>query len=134
MAVQWTQALAVGHDTIDAQHQELFRRLNALLAAMMKGDRAEVPRLFDFLGSYVREHFGMEEALMREAGYPGRVVHCAAHERFVRDYLQLKETYEKSGGGAVLTIRLQTWIVEWLKGHIGGTDLALAQFLARRAA
>ena len=127
--IRWTQALAVGHATIDAQHQELFRRLEALLTAMMRGDKAEVGRLFDFLGSYVVEHFGAEERLMVERGYPEYASHKAAHERFVRDYAGLRQGYLTAGGGAALTIRVQNWCGDWLKAHIAGTDQALAAFL-----
>jgi len=134
MAIKWTQSLAVGHTTIDTQHQELFRRLDSLLAAMMKGDKAEVGRLFDFLGTYVVEHFGTEEKLMKETGYPDFPMHKAAHERFVKDYLEMRKTYEASGGGASLTIKLQGWVGDWLKAHIAGTDQALATYLAKRAA
>jgi len=92
--IKWTPALAVGHAVIDAQHQELFRRLEALLTAMMKGDKGEVGRLFDFLGAYVVEHFGAEEKLMKERAYPDYAVHKSAHERFVADYLALKKSLE----------------------------------------
>ncbi len=133
MAIKWTQALAVGHPTIDGQHQELFRRLDKLLEAMMKGDRDEIGRLFDFLASYVVEHFGTEEKLMRDAGYAGYEMHKLAHERFVKDYLAFRKSYEDAGGGAALTIKLQNWVGDWLKAHIAGTDQVLAKALVKRA-
>jgi hemerythrin len=129
MTIQWTQALAVGHDAIDGQHQELFRRLDVLLAAMRAGDRTEIGRLFDFLGAYVVEHFGAEERFMRESGYPGMTVHKAAHDRFVRDYQELRKLYEASGANAAVTIKTQSWVVDWLQSHIGRTDVALARHL-----
>lgn len=131
--IKWTPALAVGHATIDGQHQELFRRLEALLAAMMKGDKSEIVRLFDFLGSYVVEHFGAEEKLMQQHAYPDYPTHKAAHERFVADYLALKKSLEGGAGGAALSIKVQNWCGDWLKAHIAGTDQALATFLARKA-
>lgn len=133
--IKWTPALAVGHAVIDGQHQELFRRLEALLAAMMKGERPEIARLFDFLGAYVVEHFGAEERLMREHGYPDYAIHKAAHDRFVADYTALKQTLDAAGGagGSALTIKVQNWCGDWLKAHIAGTDQALAAFLGQRA-
>jgi hemerythrin len=132
--IKWTPALAVGHAVIDGQHQELFRRLEALLTAMMKGDKAEIVRLFDFLGSYVVEHFGAEERLMKEHNYPDYPTHKAAHERFVADYTALKKSLDGAGGagGAALTIKVQNWCGDWLKAHIAGTDQALASFLAKK--
>jgi hemerythrin len=136
MAIKWTPSLAVGHTKIDEQHQELFRRLAALLEAMMKSDKSEVGRLFDFLASYVVEHFGTEEKLMQDHAFPGYQAHKAAHEKFVADYLALKKSLDATGGagGAALTIKVQNWCADWLKQHIAGTDQALATFLASRAA
>jgi hemerythrin len=130
--IKWTQALAVGHATIDSQHQELFRRLESLLTAMMQGDKAEVGRLFDFLGSYVVDHFGAEEKLMIEHAYPEYASHKAAHQRFVKDYTELRQGYLAGGGGAALTFKVQNWCGDWLKAHIAGTDQALAAFLKSR--
>jgi hemerythrin-like metal-binding protein len=128
--VLWTAALAVGHDKIDSDHQELFRRLARLLAAMRQGDRSEIGRLFDFLGSYVVEHFGMEQKLMEAANYPAYPMHKAAHERFVRDYLELKKTFEATGGGAALTLKVRDWTSQWLTAHIAQTDKQLAAYLS----
>jgi hemerythrin len=134
MTIQWTPALSVGHDEIDRQHQELFRRLSALLEAMLRGDRAEIGRLFEFLGTYVVEHFGAEERLMRGSDFPGYVVHKAAHERFVRDYQELRKMLDAHGATSAVAIRTKTWIVDWLTAHIGATDQALARHLRARVA
>ncbi len=131
--IKWTQALAVGHATIDAQHQELFRRLEALLTAMMRGDKAEVGRLFDFLGGYVVEHFGAEEQEMRTHAYPEYASHKAAHDRFVKDYTELRQSWQAASGSAATTIKVQNWCGDWLKAHIAGTDQALASFLKGKA-
>jgi methyl-accepting chemotaxis protein len=131
--VLWTTALAVGHDKIDSDHQELFRRLARLLAAMRQGDRSEIGRLFDFLGSYVVEHFGMEQKLMEAASYPAYPMHKAAHERFVRDYLELKKSFEATGGGAALTLKVRDWTSQWLTAHIAQTDKQLADYLAKHS-
>lgn len=133
--IKWTPALAVGHATIDTQHQELFRRLEQLLTAMMKGDKGEIGRLFEFLGAYVVEHFGVEERLMVEHAYPEYAAHKAAHERFVADYTALRAAMVAAGGGsAALTIKVQNWCGDWLKAHIAGTDQKLATFLGQRKA
>ena len=130
----WTPALALGHAEIDAQHQELFRRAGRLLDAMAAGDRAVVSELFDFLGAYVLEHFAAEERLMVASRFPGYNVHRAAHERFVRDYQSLRKLHEQSGASAAVAIKARTWLTEWLKTHIAGTDQLLARHLAQNVA
>jgi hemerythrin len=131
--VGWTPALAVGHPEIDAQHQELFRRVARLLEAMPGGGGDEVTSLFDFLSIYVVDHFSTEEALMRESGFPGYNVHRAAHERFVRDLDALRALHTASRASAAVTIKAQTWLAQWLKTHIASIDQQLARHLLSKA-
>ncbi len=130
----WTPALALGHEEIDSQHQEMFRRAARLCDAMASGDGATVARLFDFLGTYVVDHFAAEERLMVENEFPGYNVHRAAHERFVRDYQSLRKLHEQSGASTAVTIKASTWLSEWLRSHIGSTDRLLGRYLASRNA
>jgi hemerythrin len=127
--VSWDPALAVGHDQIDAQHQELFRRFDALVAAMESGPSAEIGELFAFLARYVVDHFGAEEKLMDETKYPGAGVHKAAHARFVRELGDLVAFYEANGASRAVAVKTRTWIGGWLRAHIMGVDLGLARFL-----
>jgi hemerythrin len=130
MTTGWTPALAVGHDGIDLEHQELFRGAGRLVDAMSTGDRTAVSRLFDLLGDRFADHFAAEEELMRESGFPGYNVHRAAHERFVRDYQALRKLHEETGANAAVTIKARTWIVEWLRSHIGSNQQLARHLLA----
>jgi hemerythrin-like metal-binding protein len=134
MSVEWTPALAVGHAGIDGQHQELFRRVAALLQAMGSGDRSEVSRLFGFLETYVVEHFSAEERLMAGAAYAGFDVHKAAHDGFMRELAELERLwYATDVATDAVAVRATRWIREWLVGHIAGIDQALADHLRDRA-
>lgn len=130
MVIRWHAALAVGHPGVDEQHREIFRRAQALLDALGRGDRAEVIRHFDLLGGCAIEHFADEERLMRETGYPGLGVHRAEHERFIRDYRALRGLFEQHGIVPALTVRTGTWLADWLERHLGGADQRLAGHLA----
>lgn len=130
----WTPVLALGHEEIDSQHQELFRRVARLVDAMAGGgDPALVSRLFEFLGTYAVDHFAAEERLMLESRFPGYNVHRAAHERFIRDYQSLRKLHEESGANAAVAIKAHTWLSEWLRNHIGKTDQLLARYLLGRS-
>ncbi len=134
-ATGWTPALALGHEEIDAQHQELFRRVARLVEAMSGGgDRTVVSRMFDFLGTYAMDHFAVEERLMVESRFPGYNVHKAAHERFIRDYEELRKLHDETGANAAVAIKAHTWLSEWLRNHIGRTDVMLARHLAGKPA
>lgn len=131
--LKWNASLALGYPDIDQQHQELFARVSRLVSGMERGDLAEAQELFDFLGEYVVLHFGAEELLMREAGFAGYGVHKAAHDRFVRDITDLRLLFESSGASPAVAIKAKTWLVDWLRAHIGGADQMLARHLLRRA-
>lgn len=127
--VQWHPSLASGNSEIDGQHQEIFRRLAELVAALERGRRDEIPRLFDFLGEYVVSHFGAEEQAMASSGYPGAGVHAAAHARFVKEYGELRTLYDATGPSFAIAVKTATWVQDWLKAHIYGADRALARHL-----
>ncbi|MFO0582014.1 MAG: bacteriohemerythrin [Anaeromyxobacter sp.] len=128
----WTPAIAVGHHDIDTQHQELFRRLGALLDAVKTNRTGEIGRLFDFLGTYCVDHFGMEQTLMEQTGYPDYPMHKAAHTRFIKTYQDLQASFGAQGVTSDLTQKLRGWIGDWLWAHIGQTDRKLAGFLQQR--
>ncbi|BDG04224.1 bacteriohemerythrin [Anaeromyxobacter oryzae] len=131
MAITWDPSLAIGVDEIDRQHVELFDRLDRLLEAARAGKTAdEVGRLLGFLGEYVVEHFGAEEALMRARGYPGLAEHRAEHERFVAEFSALLQEYLADGATLLLVVRVNARVTAWLREHIYRTDKAVGAFLA----
>jgi hemerythrin len=134
MPLQWTQALAVGVDEIDAQHQELFRRAGRLLEGLHRGEPEEIGSLIDFLHEYAVSHFGAEEAFMRKERFPGYVRHKAEHDRFIADLLALGSEHDRQGAGAFMSLKVNHWLVQWLKEHVSGTDAELGRFLQRRSA
>jgi len=130
----WSPALKVGHPIIDAQHEELFRRLEKLVQAMANGDRTEIGRLFEFLRRYVADHFQEEERFMRRTAFPGLVGHEQQHAKFVCEYETLVKAFSDFGPSAFVTVRATHWISAWLVNHIGKSDARLAEHLRSVAA
>jgi hemerythrin len=129
MAIEWDPKLSVGVSTIDLQHQELFRRVNALLDAMQRGAGKEVVAgTVTFLKQYVVEHFAAEQALMVTHHYPGYAAHERQHEEFVAQFLELAAEADK-GISSPLILKLNQFLCGWLRQHIGNTDKALGRFL-----
>jgi hemerythrin len=129
VALQWTTALSVGVPQIDAQHQELFRRADRLLEAMIARDRTEAGRLIGFLREYALVHFGAEEELMRERRFPGYEVHKAEHDAFAAELEGLAALHATDGPTAALVLHLERRVCDWLRGHVTFTDVALGRFL-----
>ncbi len=129
MTLQWTDALTLGVPEIDAQHQELFRRVERLVDAVGRGDHSEVGPLLAFLHEYAVTHFGAEEALMREARYPGLRVHRAEHAKFVESLAALERDHAAEGATTALVHRLERQVCDWLRDHVYLTDGALGRYL-----
>jgi hemerythrin len=134
MALQWTSTLSVGVPELDEQHRELFRRVDRLLDAVLHQDRSEAGRMLTFLRSFVREHFGAEERLMAESGYPDAARHVQEHRDFARRLAELDDRFAEHGATASLVFELERQAVGWLRDHVYFTDVALGRWvMARRA-
>jgi hemerythrin len=134
MRIEWKPALSVGNDAIDAQHKELFRRAEDLRVAIAGGKVDRVAPVLRFLHEYAVEHFGLEEAWMREHRYRGYERHKAEHDRFVADLVALAEEHEDPPREGFMAGRVNGWLSEWLVQHVSGTDTEMAAFLAKRLA
>jgi len=133
MALRWTSALAIGVPELDAQHAELFRRVERLHDAMIAHDRTEAARLLEFLLVYVREHFAAEEALMARTAFPGRAAHEAEHAAFAADIAGLYELLAREGTTARLVLTVEQRVTGWLRDHIYTSDIAVGRHAASAA-
>lgn len=123
MAIVWTNDLSVGVNSIDAQHQQLFKMADELFEAGKTGKTKEkIGELLSFLDSYTKQHFSDEEAYMKSISYPGLAEQQAAHKAFVNELTKLKAEYDKSGGNIAVIIGANQMVVDWLTKHISGMD------------
>lgn len=134
MAIKWSEDLRVGVDTIDSQHKELFNRINNLLDACMKGKGSEeVKRTLNFLSDYVISHFGTEESLMAKYNYPDYTSHKERHEKFKKEFAELKMKIEKEATGLLATLGTNHLLIDWWLNHIGKVDKVLGAFLSEKS-
>ncbi|MGE4508983.1 MAG: bacteriohemerythrin [Eubacteriaceae bacterium] len=123
MAIVWTKDLSVGVDSIDAQHQQLFKMADELFDAGKAGKSKEkVGELLTFLGNYTKQHFADEEAYMKRINYPGLAEQQTAHKAFISELGKLQAEYEKSGSNISVIINANQMVVDWLTKHISGMD------------
>ncbi len=134
MALQWNSTLSVGVAEIDAQHRELFLRVDRLLDAMLHNDRSEAERLLAFLREFVVDHFGAEERLMAEVAYPAAEAHALEHRHFAAMLHEVDQTFLAQGPTAALVLQLEHLAVGWLRDHVYFTDVALGRFVQARQA
>lgn len=114
----WDDSLALGHDLIDAQHQQIVDMFNDLYEARHFGRSDTV--LYDVIRrmmGYVRDHFSTEEGLMSAGGCPNLESHRSEHAFFVAEAERLQ-----SSSGEIDVDELLTFLKNWLLEHIGKTD------------
>lgn len=127
MALSWEQSMTTGVAHIDAQHQELIRKVNGLLDAMRAGKgKDQVEKLLGFLAEYALKHFADEEAEMDRAKCPAAMTNRLAHQQFVRNFNQLREQIKTQGVTPTIILAVQKDLVDWVATHIRGVDVKLA--------
>ncbi len=130
MSVEFDPLLLTGDDEIDAQHQELFDRIRALLeASRNRRSREEVIRLLEYMGGYVVHHFSCEEARMEASGYPKLEGHRMEHRQLIKELEILRHELKSEGPSALFVIRVGNRVTEWLREHVYRTDRLLAEWL-----
>ncbi|NVN92858.1 MAG: bacteriohemerythrin [Desulfuromonadales bacterium] len=129
---QWRDYLTTGHDLIDAQHQELFKRITMLTQACRtdKG-QSEISRLLDYLGEYVLTHFDAEEELLVTIGSSRYEEHKAAHNNFTEVVKMLISRFIEEGATFDLTVEINSVAVDWLTRHICTMDRDLASRISQ---
>ena len=94
----WRAAYECGNPTIDGEHQELFRRANALLdLAVSDVPGEDFLAALDELLAHVVEHFAHEETILHRLGYAKVEHHAQLHRRLV-DQAQALRTQAGAGG------------------------------------
>lgn len=129
MQLEWDAAIAVGHAALDRDHQELFRRVAALVRALESGSGAEVSILFGGLREFIVEHFGREEAMMDAARFPGQAGHRGQHRRFLRELDELRQLSAVAGPSRALALRTGLALVDRIRAHIDVLDRGLARYV-----
>jgi hemerythrin len=132
MRAEFTDNLITGNKTIDAQHRELIDKINNLLDAIETSkDKAVAVNTLDFLNDYVEYHFGEEEKLQKEAGYPGLEDHLKQHEALRKTVADLTAMLEEEEGPSNAFVeQLNKQVINWLYRHIEGFDRSVAEYLS----
>ena len=129
MAIVWTQDLSVGVNSIDGQHQQLFKMADELFEAGKTGKSKEkIGDLLNFLDAYTKQHFSDEEAYMKSINYSGLAEQEKAHQAFINELAKLKGEYDKSGGNIAVIINANQMVVDWLTKHISGMDKKIGAY------
>ncbi|MDR3323528.1 MAG: bacteriohemerythrin, partial [Zoogloeaceae bacterium] len=92
--IAWNDSLSVGIEVIDKQHLRIVDYINEIYDIMQTKGAEKRTRLASVLNDaidYTESHFGFEESMLEEAGYPYLKAHSRVHQLFVRRVLDYKE-------------------------------------------
>ncbi len=126
----WGEDIITGNAQIDAEHRELFQRLDVLMAAINQNRGAEViQETLDFFSLYARTHFSDEERMHRDYQAPNYEAHVAAHRELAREVDALKAYYLMQGATPGTELRLINRVVRSMVEQLHEFDLPLAKFI-----
>lgn len=132
-AVQWTDDLSIGVETIDEQHKMLVKHLNdfAEAVAAHQGPSAIISTL-GFLIEYTNFHFAEEEKHMTWTKYPGLQQQLTEHEAFKKTLANVEADFKEDGATYDIANDIDALLVNWLLKHIRGVDLEFGKFLSEK--
>jgi hemerythrin len=129
--LSWTPQYQIGDATIDAEHQELFRLVNAFHDQWLdKRDRQTIAPLLNQLINYTQMHFRHEEQVMLDAGYAKLAEHQQVHESMIDTIFTLQQSFEDKNNH--LEMDTLKFIKSWLVDHVLENDFLFRDFLAHK--
>ena len=129
---EWNDRFSTGIASIDAQHQGLFSIGGELYAAMGAGQGKErMGSILTRLVQYTAAHFAYEERLMQLHRYPDYAAHKAQHDDLTRQVSQFYKDFQSGQIG--ISVRLLSFVDDWLKQHIGQSDQGYAKLLTAKS-
>ena len=126
--IRWKDAYSVHIEEIDEQHKKLIGIINHLADAMKVGKGRDVlDTVLKELVAYTEYHFGTEERLFQEHGYPEHEDHKQMHDDLVNKAQELKKAFDK--GNTKISVDVMLLLSNWLNNHILEVDKKYTPFL-----
>ena len=133
----WKDRYELGVPLIDAQHKELFRRVELFLQVLRSEEcwDEKIPKINDtleFMKRYVVEHFHDEEEYQRNINYPGYEAHKHIHNEMVNYVTDVSRKFEQSNDNELLMQQLGGRLLAWLINHVAGEDQRIADYARKK--
>ena len=125
-------SISVGCEVLDIQHAKLFALIRELRDVPQNADPLLEYRLacraLRELADYTRVHFGDEERMLEEAGYPHLDEHRKEHDCFLKRVYEIEESMHFGAGATSLNIFCGL-LEEWWTNHILQADRRYIPYL-----
>ena len=110
--LQWKPSYALGIPSIDTEHREMIRVINAVYEQLENNhDPDQVQAVLGDIHAQIAAHFALEERIMRAANYSEFVQHKDSHEELLDQIRDLMDSYaaDPETGKDLLQSRLADW-------------------------
>lgn len=129
----WKDTYELGVPQIDAQHKELFRRVEAFFQVLRSKEPWEdkLPKInetLEFMKGYVVKHFRDEEEYQKKINYPGFDAHKQLHIGMVEYVLEVSKKFEESNNDENLMQQFGGRLLSWLINHVAAEDQRIADY------
>lgn len=122
----WKNAYKIGVSRIDAQHAQLIKQWEKLLAAMELCDdelrKEECADIIAFTQYYAAAHFIEEEHYQELIDFPGRELHKKLHESFAKKTAEFVTRLQQTDYAPGVVQELTQYMEDWFVYHIAGED------------
>lgn len=119
--VEWQPTLNIGIPEIDQDHQKLFSMLNLFHNSFHSAEgRSKQQDILQNLFKHAKEHFALEERLMKQSEYPQSKEHQAQHLGFLAQAEKFSDSM--NGESHTLLLDLSIFVRNWFSFHISKWD------------
>ncbi len=127
----WREEFSVKIPSLDNQHKELFNLTRKLANSIRIGAKDETPSLIlNELLKYAEFHFKYEEDFFHKYDYVDTAKHIKSHRQFQNKINGFKYISERANPH--LSLRIVSFLYNWLTSHILKEDMAYSLFLEQR--
>jgi hemerythrin len=128
--MKWESTFELDITEFDDHHKYLVGLMNALHANYASvASNETIGVVVDELVDYAVYHFRAEEQWMEDHNYQGLPPHRDEHRAFAEKMSEFQKDFKS--GKSELTIEVLTFLMNWLKDHILGSDANYGKFAKR---
>ncbi len=131
--LQFKKYLRAQHSTLDKQHEDLFAAIEVFYHDhLMDSDKNKLNTIFQQISFYTKDHFSLEEELMRMSGFPNLQSHKQVHQE-IFDELQSFHKKFTSTDKKTLGTDMMNIFRNQIIPHVEKVDLEFVTFLKQNA-
>lgn len=133
--LMWHDSYRLGISAIDRQHKEIVEEVNGIIASLeAETDYGLVREQIGRFIQHMREHFALEEWLMRQHGFPGSAEHVARHDQLLDQLGNVCMSLCVPNPSITKIELFVVFLAEWTELHISHDDRELGKFLTQHRA